>query len=553
MAKTESQMLRDLITGPLILAELNGRLEPTFDEAIKRITKAGFFEAESLIRPVMGILANRPETPVGDMFYISTDVNRIDFYEAGVGWATLVPISEPYGVRSLMGIPIEISTIEEGKAIGVDGGVFKLINAGGGSTGATGPIGATGAAGDPGGATGATGAQGESGPAGSSGSDGATGATGPAGASTTGATGATGPSGSIGETGATGAGTTGATGPAGNVGSTGATGPTGTGTTGATGPQGLPGAEGATGATGATGAGSTGATGPAGNVGETGSTGATGPAGSGSTGATGPQGAKGDTGDLGSTGPTGPQGAQGDAGDIGATGPTGPAGAGSTGPTGPQGTSGDIGATGATGPAGAGETGATGATGSVGATGSTGGLGSTGATGPQGSSGDTGSTGATGPVGATGASGGSSTPVIAIYSSDSGQTLTRNQENIVNFEDRVVDTDSAVTTGASWRFTVPADKGGVYVVELMLSKDSGGDINGNLKAAIYKNGSRIEELLYGITPTEFGTGKVVQALRHVNLAAGDYISISVYPTHDTYNTTLGNSGTYNRVRIFKVA
>jgi len=408
MAKTESQMLRDLITGPLILAELNGRLEPTFDEAIKRITKAGFFEAESLIRPVMGILANRPETPVGDMFYISTDVNRIDFYEAGVGWITLVPISEPYGVRSISGIPVEISSLEEGKAIGVDGGVFKLINAGGGSTGPTGPQGATGPAGDPGGATGPTGPAGATGPSGGAGVDGATGATGPEGTGSTGATGPAGTQGSTGATGPAGTGSTGATGPTGEngeTGSTGATGPEGVGSTGATGPQGLPGAAGVTGATGPAGEGSTGATGPAGNVGETGSTGATGPAGYGSTGPTGPQGPKGDTGDLGSTGPTGPAGSQGEAGDIGATGPTGPAGAGSTGATGPQGTPGDTGsagATGATGPAGAGETGATGATG---AKGDTGDLGSTGPTGPQGTTGDTGSQGATGPTGPQGNAG----------------------------------------------------------------------------------------------------------------------------------------------------
>ena len=265
MVETELIILSRLITGALVFAELNQRVLPTFNEALIRITKAGFFEPACPTKPYRCAFADLPTDPVDGSIGVCDDTKEIYRYDVDT-WTKIVPVSEPYGVRSIAGVPVELGVLTEGMALGMSGGVFTLVTAGGGSTGATGADGADGATGPTGPGVGDTGPTGPTGV----GVTGATGATGPTGAGVDGAKGATGPTG-VGVTGATGAtgptgagvdGATGATGPTG-VGVTGATGPTGTGVTGATGPTGV----GVTGATGATGTGVTGATGPTGSGG----------------------------------------------------------------------------------------------------------------------------------------------------------------------------------------------------------------------------------------------------------------------------------------------
>lgn len=208
MPSTEIILLSHLITGPLVFAEINQRLNPTFEEAFARIEKGGFLDDNSPTKPLMGDIADRPASLDEDAVYVALDTKEISLYTIAGGWVTLVPVPEPYGVRSLAGVGVDLSDgLVEGKALGIDGGVFKLIEAGGG---ATGPTGATGPSG-----TGATG------PSGSNGST-VTGPTGPSGASVTGATG---PSGA-GATGPSGASVTGPTGPSGATGPTGPMSPT---------------------------------------------------------------------------------------------------------------------------------------------------------------------------------------------------------------------------------------------------------------------------------------------------------------------------------------
>lgn len=50
--------------------------------------------------------------------------------------------------------------------------------------------------------------------------------------------------------------------------------------------------------------------------------------------------------------------------------------------------------------------------------------------------------------------------VHAACSSSTGQSIPRDSTTVVNFATKDEDTHNAVTTGASWRFTTPAGKGG---------------------------------------------------------------------------------------------
>jgi hypothetical protein len=182
----------------------------------------------------------------------------------------------------------------------------------------------------------------------------------------------------------------------------------------------------------------------------------------------------------------------------GATGPTG-----STGPSGPTGPTG-LGSSGATGPTGAGTTGATGAMGP---------------TGPQGTPG-----GATGPTGPSGADGIPGLPFVgAAYTSNAGQTIADNAAMaIVDFEDKVYDSDNAVTTGASWKFTAPS--AGYYHVDAYVSfvYSAGWDIGETAKVELYKNNSFFCYLAY-IDWDGALTGSVT-----LSLGAGDYIDVRVY-------------------------
>jgi hypothetical protein len=489
MPSTEIILLSHLITGPLVFAEINQRLNPTFEEAFARIEKGGFLDDNSPTKPLMGDIADRPASLDEDAIYVALDTKEISLYTIEAGWVTLVPVPEPYGVRSLAGVGVDLSDgLVEGKALGIDGGIFKLIEAGGGATGPTGTTGPTGPSG-----TGPTGA-------GSTGPTGPTGATGPSG------TGPTGPSGST------------VTGPTG-TGSTGPTGPTGTGTQGPTGP---------------TGAGVTGPTGPSG-------TGPTGPAGSSITGPTGPSGATvtGPTGASGNTvtGPTGPSGT-GPTG-AGVTGPTGPSGTGPTGPTGPTGTgtqgpSGPSGNAGPTGPTGNSVTGPTGPSGSsvTGPTGPTG----VGITGPTGTS----ITGSTGPTGPTGAGAGS--PVIAIYKYTGGATATGGSDNVVNFATSITDTNSAVTTGASWKFTCPNGYDGWYELHVRLKMN----IAYTMMSRVYLNNGSSDY----VASLDFPSGTVFEYTWLIYLQGGHYVWITARPgTSVTYS-----NGPYgdNRIEIKKV-
>lgn len=361
MPSTEIILLSHLITGPLVFAEINQRLNPTFEEAFARIEKGGFLDDNSPTKPLMGDIADRPASLDEDAIYVALDTKEISLYTIAGGWVTLVPVPEPYGVRSLAGVGVDLSDgLVEGKALGIDGGIFKLIEAGGGATGPTG--------------------------------------------------------------------TTGPTGPSG-TGPTGPTGPTGTGTQGPSGPSG-----------------NAGPTGPTGNS---------------------------------VTGPTGPSGSS-------VTGPTGPTGVGITGPTG------------------------------------------------------TSITGSTGPTGPTGAGAGS--PVIAIYKYTGGATATGGSDNVVNFATSITDTNSAVTTGASWKFTCPNGYDGWYELHVRLKMN----IAYTMMSRVYLNNGSSDY----VASLDFPSGTVFEYTWLIYLQGGHYVWITARPgTSVTYS-----NGPYgdNRIEIKKV-
>ncbi len=93
---------------------------------------------------------------------------------------------------------------------------------------------------------------------------------------------------------------------------------------------------------------------------------------------------------------------------------------------------------------------------------------------------------------------------------------------VIDFATSQWDTDSAVTTGAAWHFTVPAAKGGKYYVEAYL-EPSNANVSGCI-LAIFVNGveGRLldrRDTSAGAVAPAFAGGNIVSA------AAGDTIDV----------------------------
>lgn len=62
---------------------------------------------------------------------------------------------------------------------------------------------------------------------------------------------------------------------------------------------------------------------------------------------------------------------------------------------------------------------------------------------------------------------------------------------ILNFDNQLYDTDSAVTTGANWKFTVPAGKGGYYLVtcNVVCASSADWEAGEGIVLYLYKDGA----------------------------------------------------------------
>ena len=63
--------------------------------------------------------------------------------------------------------------------------------------------------------------------------------------------------------------------------------------------------------------------------------------------------------------------------------------------------------------------------------------------------------------------------IVAIYNTATAQSIPNNTLTILNFDTLVNDTDTAVTTGASWKFTAPASKFYRIDIQMMFSTTTG--------------------------------------------------------------------------------
>lgn len=117
--------------------------------------------------------------------------------------------------------------------------------------------------------------------------------------------------------------------------------------------------------------------------------------------------------------------------------------------------------------------------------------------------------------------------VSAQYYATVSTTMVANT-NPINFDTVIVDNTSAVTTGASWKFTAPSS--GDYLVIVNL------DTNFAVTAPsfyIYKNGTTA----VGYLATPFVTGNLFGGSKIVTLVANDFIQILADAANNTSNSS----------------
>lgn len=100
---------------------------------------------------------------------------------------------------------------------------------------------------------------------------------------------------------------------------------------------------------------------------------------------------------------------------------------------------------------------------------------------------------------------GATSKVFAFYESNAGQNITNNSVTIVDFEDSVRDSDSAVTTGASWKFEPPRTGDYVICAKVKMSTTTGWAADEFYSLFVYVDGSEHQEIYFW----EFGNAQGV--------------------------------------------
>jgi hypothetical protein len=144
-------------------------------------------------------------------------------------------------------------------------------------------------------------------------------------------------------------------------------------------------------------------------------------------------------------------------------------------------------------------------------------------------------------------------PVVATYTTDAGQSISNATWTIIDFEDQVIDTHSAVTTGASWHFTAPI--GGIYVVSacIMFAQATDWGETEFAQLAAYRASTHYRLLSRPAGADFSGAAQYLAAhgMAVIDMTASQELSIRVNQQSGA-TQTIHNSYSYNHVSIFRV-
>lgn len=143
--------------------------------------------------------------------------------------------------------------------------------------------------------------------------------------------------------------------------------------------------------------------------------------------------------------------------------------------------------------------------------------------------------------------------VAARYSSDSGQSIPDGVETIINFEDKDVDTHSAVTIGASWKFTAPISGMYSYSATINIEVNNGFDEGEDWGIRAFKNGVRhlVSKSLMQASPVTFADQMSTTVTGTVYLAQGDTFDFRARQATAASRSLTTTTG-FNAASIFKI-
>lgn len=140
----------------------------------------------------------------------------------------------------------------------------------------------------------------------------------------------------------------------------------------------------------------------------------------------------------------------------------------------------------------------------------------------------------------------------ARYTTNAGQSIPNGSFTIVDFEDIRYDTHTAVTTGASWKFTCPTGHSGYYrvAVALLFTSSATWAATEYAQASLYKGGIVYSHLARNMMESATTTNLFLVGADEIYLASGEYIDIRLFQNSGAA-LALHTDGLYNHVAISK--
>lgn len=118
------------------------------------------------------------------------------------------------------------------------------------------------------------------------------------------------------------------------------------------------------------------------------------------------------------------------------------------------------------------------------------------------------------------------------YKVNAVQSIANNTGVILNFGTKVFDTVSGVTTGASWKYTVPAGKGGYFLVSVgaTLESNAGWGAGEFLKVLLFKNSTSYTAIGYTILPAAGTYAVSANGATVISATDGDDLFVKAWQT-----------------------
>lgn len=142
------------------------------------------------------------------------------------------------------------------------------------------------------------------------------------------------------------------------------------------------------------------------------------------------------------------------------------------------------------------------------------------------------------------------TPIVAVYSTTAGQTISATTTSIIDFGTQVVDTASAVTTGSSWHFTAP--EAGTYMVSVTTTFiNAAVAIDTAFPLGVYVNGSVVRYLSQERLQNGMSLSMNFSGAAAVAVAANDTIDVRMTNNDDSSQSFSTGTG-LNHITIYRL-